>query len=156
MEVIIAFGANIGDREKTIGLALSALEGRVGQILLRSSLYETEPLLDSECPVLEQDKFINGVVLVETSLQPEELLKTLQGIENELGRERTLHWGPRTIDLDIIAIGDLVINSPELVVPHPEMAKRGFVLEPLAEILPEWAHPVSGVSVRELRLGLIG
>ena len=156
MEVIIAFGANIGDREKTIGLALSALEGRVGQILLRSSLYETEPLLDSECPVLEQDKFINGVVLVETSLQPEELLKTLQGIENELGRERTLHWGPRTIDLDIIAIGDLVINSPELVVPHPEMAKRGFVLEPLAEILPEWAHPVSGVSVRELRQGLIG
>lgn len=150
MEVIIAFGANLGEREETIELALSLIEELVGQIKLTSRLYETEPLLDPENPIHEQPMFINGVVQVETTLTPEELLSTLQEIERELGRVKTLRWGPRTIDLDIIAIGDLVINTPELVVPHPEMHKREFVLEPLAEILPGWVHPVLGVEVEEL------
>jgi 2-amino-4-hydroxy-6-hydroxymethyldihydropteridine diphosphokinase len=95
--------------------------------------------------------FINGVFLLETGQEPRELLKTLQKIESRLGRERTVKWGPRTIDLDILFYDDRVIGEVDLVVPHPELEKRRFVLDPLAEIAPDLIHPVIKKTIRELK-----
>jgi 2-amino-4-hydroxy-6-hydroxymethyldihydropteridine diphosphokinase len=119
------------------------------RILGQSSWYLTQPVgLD------DPEWFINGVFLLETGLAPRELLETLLKIETRLGRERTKKWGPRTIDLDILFYDDWVIREVDLVIPHPELKKRRFVLDPLSEIAPDLIHPVIGNTIRELKEAL--
>ena len=102
----------------------------------------------------DSEWFINGVILLETGQTPRELLETLLKIESRLGRERTIKWGPRTIDLDILFFDDRVIREVDLVIPHPELEKRRFVLDPLSEIAPDLVHPVYNKTIKELMIGL--
>ena len=145
-EVLIGFGSNLGDRRALINQALQALSDLSATSLKTlSSLYETAPV-----GYLEQGAFLNGVVLVKSSLAASELLTQLLAIENSLGRVRKERWGPRTIDLDILFYGNKIIDEVDLVVPHPEIAERIFVLEPLNEIAPIWRHPQLGGTISEL------
>ncbi len=144
--VFIGFGSNLGDRCALINQALLALSKLPSTFLEKlSSLYETAPV-----GYLEQGSFLNGVVLVKSTLDAPFLLESLLAIENSLGRERKERWGPRTIDLDILFYGDEVIDTSDLLVPHPELVKRKFVLEPLHEIAPSWLHPCLGGTISEL------
>jgi 2-amino-4-hydroxy-6-hydroxymethyldihydropteridine diphosphokinase len=126
-------------------------------VLACSKFIDTEPLA-ADAHSAPQPRYLNGVLRCETKLQPEAILSNLLTIEKELGRVRgvtDVKWGPRTIDLDLIAVDNVVLKSPTLTLPHPEMHKRRFVLEPLLEIAPEWIHPLLGKSVRELFLSLV-
>ena len=143
---IVALGSNMGDREGHIETALKAMdENEFIRRLATSTLIETPPY-----GVTDQDDFLNGAVYVETILEPEVLLEYLHSLENDSGRERTRHWGPRTLDLDLIYYSDLIINNEALMLPHPELQKRRFVLEPIAEIAPNYVDPRYGVPVSEL------
>ncbi|MCO4097383.1 2-amino-4-hydroxy-6-hydroxymethyldihydropteridine diphosphokinase [Macrococcoides canis] len=146
MKVYISFGSNIGDREYQINEALRKLE-QIQDTKLKavSSLYETAPVGG-----VVQDDFLNGAAIVETNLTPISFLNEIQRIELELGRERKIHWGPRTIDLDVLLMDDVVIEHERLKVPHPFMHERSFVLIPLAEIAPEAVHPVLNKKIKEL------
>jgi len=127
--------------------ALAKLQAHPGHSLIRqSSWYLTEPvgLEDSEW-------FINGVILLETPLAPESLMQLMLDIEISLGRERTVKWGPRIIDLDLLTYDQLIMDSPGLILPHPFLEKRRFVLEPLAEIAPDDVHPVLKKTFGRLR-----
>ena len=149
LKYLIGIGSNLGDREKNIEQALSSLED-CGVLLSRSSLYENPALLHPDNPEPQPD-FLNAVVEIKSDLSPEELLEELQSVEEKLGRVRSQSpWQARTIDLDIIASEKLVLDKDRLKIPHPEMQKRLFVLEPLAEICPDWVHPISGKSINEL------
>ena len=140
----LSLGSNIGDREAHLREAIRQL-GTTGKVSALSSFYETEPV-----EFTQQSLFLNCAVRLETSLAASDLMSRLLEIERELGRERVLKKGPRTIDIDILLFGDLVVNSAELTIPHPAMAERRFVLEPLAEIAPGVVHPVLKKTVREL------
>ena len=98
---------------------------------------------------MEQDNFLNGVIEIETLLEPEELLDVLHEIENNAGRERLLRWGPRTLDLDILFFDKLIYESDTLVIPHPDIQNRSFVLQPLSTMAPNYRHPVLGTTVRQ-------
>ncbi len=127
----VALGSNIEDREAYLEQAIARLdESREIRVLARSSIYETEPV-----GYTEQACFLNMVLEVETTLTALDLLRSMLDIENRLGRSRDIHWGPRTIDLDLLLYGEEKISSPELIVPHPRMLERAFVLIPLADIL---------------------
>jgi 2-amino-4-hydroxy-6-hydroxymethyldihydropteridine diphosphokinase len=142
----IALGSNLGDRVHTLAAATQRLGG-LGRIVARSSLYETEPV-----GYHEQPAFLNAVVAVETESEPLELLHALLAIERELGRDRThaVVNGPRTLDLDLLLIGDAVVEGEELTLPHPALTERRFVLAPLAEIAPHLRHPQTGQTIEEL------
>ena len=128
----IGIGSNMGDRLKFIDKALAMLEETPGiSVTAKSSIIETEPYGG-----VEQDPFLNGVIEISTRLRPYDLLDRLHEIENACGRVRTIHWGPRTLDLDILLYDDLHMNEKELTIPHPDMKNREFVLKPLAEIAP--------------------
>ena len=144
----IALGSNIGDREQHLKNALAKIEelGEFVKLEKISSFYNTAPV-----GYVEQPDFLNAVVKVKTILEPEELLSILQEIENTEGRERKIHWGPRTLDLDILLFDDMVINTDTLVVPHPEMTKRDFVLVPLCEIAPYAIHPLKKEYIKNIR-----
>lgn len=131
----IGLGSNIGNK---IEACLKAIEllASAGRVTRASSLYCTEPV-----GYAEQEDFVNAVVEIETALSATELLKACQSIEDRLGRRRTVRWGPRTMDLDILLYGDAVLETPELSIPHPLMASRRFVLVPLCEIAPHALHP---------------
>ncbi len=145
-EALIGFGSNLGDRAHLINQALQALSELPQTALTKlSSLYETAPV-----GYLEQGAFLNGVACIRTALPAAALLKHLLAIEKSLGRKRIERWGPRTVDLDIIFFGDRIINDVDLVVPHPELIRRLFVLEPLNEIVPDWQHPELCESVSVL------
>lgn len=145
---LIALGSNLGDRAANIRQALAALGQRAEIKTLRtSSLIETAPVGGPP----GQGPFLNAAAVLETRLAPEKLLSVLLGIESELGRVRGEHWGPRTIDLDLLLYEQVVHNSGSLTIPHPRMAERPFVLEPAAEIAPEMLHPVLGLTVRQMR-----
>ncbi|MCE4957961.1 2-amino-4-hydroxy-6-hydroxymethyldihydropteridine diphosphokinase [Macrococcoides caseolyticum] len=144
--VYISFGSNIGDRAQQINNALKMLDNISDTVITRvSSLYETAPVGG-----VAQDDFLNGVVEVMTTLTPIALLNEIQSIELKLGRKREVHWGPRTIDLDIILYDDQVIDNERLKVPHPYMHERSFVLIPLNEIAPDAVHPVLNKEINEL------
>ena len=144
--VVLGLGSNLGDREAAIAGALARLEARGFHRSLLSSLYLTEPVGGPP-----QGFFLNAVAAGETKLSPEALLAACLGVEQELGRVRTEPNGPRTIDVDILFFGTLVRDAPAPVIPHPRLHQRRFVLEPLAEILPELVHPALGRSVSALR-----
>ncbi|MDO4289388.1 MAG: 2-amino-4-hydroxy-6-hydroxymethyldihydropteridine diphosphokinase [Eubacterium sp.] len=142
----IGFGSNLGDKEKNIQEALALLEARDGiKIVSRSSIIETEPW-----GYENQDNFLNGVVEIKTWLSPRLLMQTLFDIEAALKRERTIHWGPRTLDLDILFYDDVIDDDPVVTLPHPRIQERLFVLEPLAEIAPNFIHPVLRKSMAQL------
>ncbi len=125
----VALGSNLGDRESYLRLGVRGL----GNVTAMSSVYETDPVGGPE----DQGAYLNMVVEVETSLDPFALLRRCQRLESEAMRQRVVHWGPRTLDVDIIQFADMSIDSAELTVPHPRFAERRFVLEPLAEIAPD-------------------
>jgi 2-amino-4-hydroxy-6-hydroxymethyldihydropteridine diphosphokinase len=143
MKVYIGLGSNLGEREAQIRLALDDLARLPESRLVRaSSLYDSEPVGD-----VDQPNFLNAVAEVETELTARQLLWNLQLIERRLGRTRTRRWGPRTIDLDILLFGPDVVDEPDLQIPHPELARRSFVLVPLVELDPMLVHPVTGETL---------
>lgn len=146
MTVYIALGSNLGDRREYMSRALTEIAGRVGSLSAISSLYETTPWgYESE------NSFLNQVIRVETPLSPEELLKETQKIEKELGRRRSgTSYQDRVIDIDLILYEELILNTEELILPHPLFHLRRFVLEPLAEIEPDLTHPVLKLKIGEL------
>ena len=140
----ILSGTNLGDREANLDFARSSLT-RGGTVMNISSCYETEPV-----GYLDQPWFLNQALELETPLSPSGLLLLCQEIESSCGRVRTFPNAPRTLDMDILLYGDIVVNEKDLVIPHPRMAERRFVLAPLAEIAPEFVHPVLKKSIRSL------
>jgi len=147
--VYLGLGSNIGNREANLREALERLDAAEIRLVRRSSLYETEPL-----ELLDQPPFLNAAVEVKTDLFPLQLLARIRDIEREMGRRRVTPKGPRNIDIDILLYGRSVIQTAELETPHPRIAQRRFVLEPLAEIAPEFRHPVSGKTAHEMLAGL--
>lgn len=132
-EAYIALGTNLGDREATLMQAITALQEHPAIEVLRcSNLYETDPV-----GYLDQPCFVNMALAMRTSLDPEALLTVMLDIELRLGRERTIRFGPRTVDLDLLWAGGKEMNTPLLTLPHPRMMERAFVLVPLSDIVPE-------------------
>ena len=146
----IALGSNLGDKEANLRRALELLDERGVEVVKVSTFICTEPY-----GVTDQPQFLNAVCQVRTSLEPVALLHTLLGIEQEMGRVRLRHWGERNIDLDLLLYEDVVMDTPELKLPHPDIQNRDFVLLPLFEIAPELIHPVLRKNIRELKEKLI-
>jgi len=146
-QAYIGFGSNLGNRLNNCKNAIEALAALPFCSLFKaSSFYETSPV-----GLVEQPAFINGVVLLETAEDAHWLFGQMVEIEKTFGRIRTLKWGPRSIDLDLLFFDDQIINTPELSVPHPLLHERRFVLEPLNEVAPNFRHPCLGKSVADLR-----
>ncbi|MCP9452533.1 MAG: 2-amino-4-hydroxy-6-hydroxymethyldihydropteridine diphosphokinase [Nitrospira sp.] len=147
--VFIGFGSNIGDRLDYCHRAMTLLSLLPhSQITGASSLYETEPVSDGTDP--GDGWFLNGVVALDSMLLPRHLLSFLREIERALGRDVDHRGGPRTIDLDLLAYGSRVVQEPDLIVPHPRLQHRRFVLVPLSEVAAEWVHPVNNLSVKQM------
>ena len=146
----VALGSNLGDKEANLRRALELLIERGVEIVKTSTFISTEPY-----GVTDQPTFLNGVCEVRTSLEPLALLHILLAIEQEMGRVRLRHWGERNIDLDLLLYEDVVMDTPELKLPHPDMQNRDFVLLPLVEIAPELVHPTLGKSIIEIKDKLI-
>lgn len=143
--VYLSLGSNLGDREQHLRAAIQHLH-QIGELRALSDVYETAPV-----DVLDQPWFLNCVAEITTGLMPMQLLGRIQQIELELGRRRLRPKGPRTIDIDILLFGRAVVDSPKLIIPHPALHQRRFVLLPLAEIAPALRHPVLKRTMRELR-----
>ena len=146
-DAYIAIGSNQGDREFYLLRAVAEI-GKIPDTKVTglSPFYETTPV-----GVADQPNFYNAVLRLSTRLSPHDLLKALQNIEdNVFKRKRTVKWGPRSMDLDILLYGNQIVNSPELVVPHPQMSSRRFVLQPLSDLAPELIHPEVGLSIKQL------
>lgn len=147
----ISLGSNLGDKPGHIRTGLSEIAALTGtSITARSRLYQTEPV-----GYREQDWFLNAAIQIRTHLSAEDLMKALQEIEHRAGRRRgCIRFGPRTLDLDILLYDDLVMETPHLIIPHPRMHERHFVLQPLCDIDPAMMHPVLGRSVAQLIRGI--
>ncbi len=143
--VYLSLGSNMGDREGNLQKALMELEV-IGTVRKVSGFHVTKPFGKTDQP-----DFLNAAVEFETELLPEELMLRLNGIEQKLGRVRKVRWGPRTIDIDIIFYGFSVYNRDGIVIPHPEVQNRDFVLKPLADICPEFVHPVFYKTIRQMQ-----
>jgi len=144
----LGIGSNLGDKIEQCRKAISeilAIQGH--RLLAQSSFYKTQPMGNPD-----QDWFINGVIQIETDLDPLELLRKLKEIESKMGRKETFRWGPRVIDLDLLLYDDLVMKTDELEIPHPQLTQRQFVLIPLVEIDPDLIHPALKKTMRKLLL----
>jgi 2-amino-4-hydroxy-6-hydroxymethyldihydropteridine diphosphokinase len=146
----IALGSNLGDRNQSLEIAITHICA-LGRILAVSSFIDTAPV-----GFVDQPRFLNAALLLETTLSPTELLRELLAIEHRMGRDRTNvpAKGPRLIDLDLLFYDDVVLTTNELTLPHPAMHERAFVLSPLAEIAPNWRHPILRESVASLLANL--
>jgi len=151
----IALGANLGNPAEQIVQALRILAQSV-TLIKTSSMMRSRPLLLNNKSSEAEPDYINSVVQIETELTPLDLLDLLLSIESRMGRTRREKWESRVIDLDLIAYDKLVLSSERLTLPHPEMMRRDFVLKPLAEIAPEWTHPIGGQKIKDLIQGLHG
>ncbi|NJL09283.1 MAG: 2-amino-4-hydroxy-6-hydroxymethyldihydropteridine diphosphokinase [Calothrix sp. SM1_7_51] len=141
----IALGSNLGDSREILINSIESLSQIPGIYLLaQSNLYKTKPVGPP------QADYLNGCITIKTDLTPDLLLDTLLRIENKFGRVRQERWGPRTLDLDLLLYDDLILESPNLQVPHPRMHERPFVLVPLAEIASNWVEPVSKLTIEQL------
>jgi 2-amino-4-hydroxy-6-hydroxymethyldihydropteridine diphosphokinase len=143
---ILGLGGNVGDREFLLDSAIRECS-ELGRILKSSSIYET-----SAWGGVAKGAFLNQVILLETEFDPETLLIQLRAIEQRLGRQRTVHWGDRTMDIDLLFFEKEIVESENLVIPHPAIAYRRFVLAPLCEILPGFVHPILGKTAVEMLL----
>lgn len=145
-KAVIALGSNMGDSKAYINAAVKSLEDcEYFKNIKMSSLIVTKPY-----GFTEQDDFLNGVLVCDTIFSPCGLLDHLHKLENQAQRKREIHWGPRTLDLDIIFYDDNMIDTANLTIPHPDMHNRDFVLRPAAEIIPEYRHPILGLTIKEL------
>lgn len=144
MRAFLGLGSNLGDRAYYLEEAISALVSSAIKVVASSRIYETEPW-----GVMDQPLYWNQVIEVETTLEPLDLLHVCQGIELQLGRERKVHWGPRTIDIDLLLYDNRVSESEELMLPHPYLEDRAFVIAPLREIAAKLVLP-SGRSITEV------
>jgi 2-amino-4-hydroxy-6-hydroxymethyldihydropteridine diphosphokinase len=142
--VYLALGTNLGDRAVNLKQAIASLTPQL-EVKAKSGIYETPPW-----GFEEQPKFLNQVLKAKTYLDPEPLLRHLKRLEVALGRKESFPNGPRLIDIDILFYDDLVLNKPSLVIPHPRLHERGFVLLPLTDIAPDLKHPITKKSVREM------
>jgi 2-amino-4-hydroxy-6-hydroxymethyldihydropteridine diphosphokinase len=143
--VFLSLGGNLGNTQEIFEWTYPMIENKVGPILQKSSLYQT-----AAWGLTDQADFLNQVVLLESSLTPNEILAEIQAIEKALGRERQVTWGPRTLDLDILFIDQELIQESDLQIPHPHIQDRKFILIPLREIAADWIHPVFKKSAKEL------
>ena len=149
----LGLGSNLGDRRGHLRRALALLGEAPGvRVAAVSRFLETEP----EGGPPGQRRYLNACCVIRTALPPRELLALALEIERRCGRIRGAKWGPRTLDVDILFYDQLVLEEPGLVIPHPRLAGRAFVLEPLAEVAPDWLHPALGLTVRQLRERLRG
>ncbi len=144
-EVFISFGTNLGNRLLNLRTAISILAGDCCRWIALSKVYETPPW-----GYLDQPPFLNMAGRARTFLDPQTLLRTLKDVEVWMGRMPTFRWGPRLIDLDILFYDDLVLDTPPLVIPHPRLHERAFVLVPLLDVAPDWLHPTLKRTVAEL------
>ncbi len=144
-EVVLHLGSNLGYREINLELALIIISNHIGEIQKQSSVYETAAWGNEQ-----QNDFLNQAFIVTTSLTATEVLAQIQHIESKMGRKREERWGPRLIDIDIIFYGEDIIDIPNLKIPHTQMSKRSFVLQPLLDICPDKIHPKLGKSIRQL------
>lgn len=147
--VILGLGSNIGDRLANLRAAQAELSLFLSDIQA-SSIYESKALLPEGAPKNWNDVFLNMVICGGCEVAPEELLTMVKTIEKKLGRQDRGHWAPREIDIDILAIDDLVLKTDMLSIPHPEIANRDFVLLPMAEIVPDWLHPQYKVTAQDM------
>ncbi len=143
--IYLSLGSNLGDRLGNLHRAINHLPPKVKNII-QSPVYETEPWGYSDQPM-----FLNQVIKANTALEPLELLEFLKGVEVLMGRQETFRFGPRLIDIDILFYDDLILNSPDLTIPHPRIAERAFVLIPLAELAPDLYHPVHRKTIQQLK-----
>ena len=145
-DAFIALGSNMGDKESYLNAGVKGLQNTEGCMVEKVSDF----IITAPYGGVAQDDFLNGAMKIRTLLTPEELLERLHQIEQEADRERMVHWGPRTLDLDILLYDDLILDTENLHIPHIEMHKRDFVLEPLCQIAPYACHPVQGLTAAQL------
>jgi 2-amino-4-hydroxy-6-hydroxymethyldihydropteridine diphosphokinase len=143
--IYLHLGSNMGDKQDNIAKAILAIGKRIGKIVTKSSLYETEAW-----GIKEQESFINQAIQINSDLSPKEMLTKCLAIETEMGRQRKEKWGPRIIDIDILFFGTKKINDKDLVIPHPEIKNRNFVLVPMMEIAGDLIHPVLNKTIEEI------
>jgi 2-amino-4-hydroxy-6-hydroxymethyldihydropteridine diphosphokinase len=146
----IALGGNLGPVAATFREALNRLSNSGIPVVAVSSFHDTTPVGEHAGAT-----YLNAAAQIESTLSPLELLDQLQAIERALGRTRSLHWGPRTLDLDLLFFDELILDSPRLTIPHPAAWYRRFVLDPLVEIAPDFVHPVKQATIRQLREQLL-
>ena len=144
--IAVGLGGNVGNPAYTFKLALEVLSQEPEWQRQRVSNFYQTPAFGPPQP-----DYVNACALFEVMLTPDQVLKTLQRVENRFGRVREIHWGPRTLDLDLLFYDQLILHTTDLTLPHPYMAKRGSVLVPLAEIIPDWLHPQYQQTVLELK-----
>jgi len=149
INVYLLLGSNLGNRLSYLQEAARYINEQTGHIIKQSAVYETQGWGNTDVP-----DYLNQVLLLQTGVLPHDLLNKLLQIELILGRERLEKWGARTIDIDILFYGNEVINDPDLIVPHPQLPNRRFTLEPLAEIAPNFIHPVLHKTISSLKIEL--
>ena len=143
--LILSLGGNLGDVRMTLATCRTLLAEQIGPIDQASRIYQSEPW-----GVADQPDYLNQILLLLTDKSPSEVLQTTREIENQLGRQRKVRWGPRVIDIDLLFYDDLELETEDLVLPHPRIHERNFILVPLMEIAPDWIHPGFQVSIEEL------
>jgi 2-amino-4-hydroxy-6-hydroxymethyldihydropteridine diphosphokinase len=148
-KVLLLLGSNLGDRQSFLARAIAQIETDIAPVVKSSAIYETQSWGKTDAP-----DYLNQVVLLKTDLAPREVLEKILAIEIKLGRTREEKWGSRTIDIDILFYGGEIVEEDRLHIPHPELHKRRFTLEPLNEIAPDWVHPVFNKKISQLKTEL--
>ena len=146
VDVFLLLGSNLGDRSLLLKQAINSIEEEISPVIKQSAVYETQSWGKTDSP-----DYLNQVILIQTELSAQIILQKILNIEWKIGRVREEKWGPRLIDIDILFYGDVLIDEPELKVPHPELHKRRFTLEPLAELAPGFIHPVLHKNILQLK-----